>query len=265
MLPEFLRDLGLPAVSRLESRWTLVNGSFLHSRSCETAVADSIPFVLVHGLVISSLYMIPLAECIAAGHAVHALDLPGFGRSQSPSKVLTIPEVAEWVIAWMIAMGIPRSHLVANSLGCEISAQIAVNAPERVATLTLIGPTIDPQAHAIGIQTFRLMRDARHEPIKLWLNWIFDFFRAGFRLAIGTTREMFANYIELQLPRVSARTLVLRGATDPTVPQASAFFMTQLLAKGNLLVIAGAPHCVHYTNPLDVWRAIRDHVFTPPA
>ncbi len=209
--------------------------------------------------------MIPLAERIALENAVHALDLPGFGRSESPVQVLTIPELADWVIAWMTAMGIQQCHLVANSLGCEISAQIAVKAPERVATLTLIGPTIDPHAHALRIQIARLVRDALHEPVRLWMNWIFDLCRAGFCRAVGTTREMFRNYIEQQLPRITAPTLVLRGESDPTVPQSAALFMTRLLPRGELLVIARAPHCVHYTKPLEVWRAIRDHMRTHSA
>ncbi|MDQ6808313.1 MAG: alpha/beta fold hydrolase, partial [Verrucomicrobiota bacterium] len=63
--------------------------------------------------------MIPLAERIAENHPVHALDLPGFGRSEGPPKVLTIPELADWVLAWMSAIDIQTCHLVANSLGCE--------------------------------------------------------------------------------------------------------------------------------------------------
>jgi pimeloyl-ACP methyl ester carboxylesterase len=91
------------------------------------------------------------------------------------------------------------------------------------------------------------------------MNWSFDFFRAGLRRAIGTTREMFRNHIEHQLPGITARTLVMRGELDPTVPQSAALLMTRLLARGELLVIQGAPHCVHYTNPDQVWRAIQDH------
>src|SRR3954469_7413433 len=86
--PEFFRDIGWPTVSRLTSRWVTVRGCRLHSRSSSRqAVAgdsgEAVPFLMLHGLVISSLYMIPLAEVIAgAGHEVHALDLPGFGRSE---------------------------------------------------------------------------------------------------------------------------------------------------------------------------------------
>ncbi len=259
MLPELFRDLGVPAASRLESQWTSVNGLVLHSPRGGTATHHRVPFVLIHGLVISSLYMIPLAEHISVEHEVHALDLPGFGRSESPSEVLTVPQLANRVIAWMSATGLHQCHLVANSLGCEIAAHLAVKVPERVATLTLIGPTLDPEAFALLTQVMRLLRDALQEPIRLWMNWIFDFWRARIRRTIGTTREMFRDHIEHQLPQITARTLVIRGGNDPTVPQSAAFSMTRLLAHGDLLVIEGEPHCVHYTNPLQVCRAVQDH------
>lgn len=257
-LPEFLRDLGLPAQTRLESCWTVVDGRKLHSRGCAQA-SDGAPFVLIHGLVISSLYMIPLAECLAERHEVHALDLPGFGRSEAPPHVLTIPELADSVIGWLEQVGIARCHIVANSMGCEIAAHVAVKAPARVASLVLIGPTLDPAAFAVTTQTLRLMRDALHEPFRLWMNWAFDFLRAGLRRALGTTREMFRDRIENQLPRVTAPTLIIRGGIDPTVPQRAAETMQRLLPRGELLVCEGRPHCVHYTDPEPVCRAVEAH------
>ena len=134
-----------------------------------------------------------------------------------------------------------------------------MKAPERVATLTLIGPTLDPQAFAVMTQTLRLLQDAMHEPARLWMNWIFDFCRAGIRRALGTTREMFRDHIERQLPSVQAKTLVMRGGRDPTVPQSTADEMTRLLPKGELMVIEGEPHCVHYTAPGIVCAAITRH------
>ncbi|HEV7405680.1 MAG TPA: alpha/beta fold hydrolase [Chthoniobacteraceae bacterium] len=256
--PEFLRDLGVPARTCLSSRWTLVQGTKLHSRSFSRP-GDAAPFVLIHGLVISSLYMIPLAECLAERHEVHALDLPGFGRGEAPAKILSIPELADAVVGWLEQADIPRCHLVANSLGCEIAAHVAVKAPGRVASLVLIGPTLDPHAFAVTIQTLRLMRDALHEPLRLWMNWIFDFCRAGVRRALGTAREMFRDHIENQLPLVTAPTLIIRGGIDPTVPQRAAETMQRLLPRGGLLVLEGRPHCVHYTDPRTVCRAVEAH------
>ncbi len=258
--PEFLRDLGFPAQTRLEARWTPVNGCLLHSRSGGAAAHGGVPFVFVHGLVISSLYMIPLAECLAVRHAVHALDLPGFGRSAGPREILSLSRLADSIIDWMSEAGLSRCHLVANSLGCEIAAHVAVKAPERVASLILIGPTVDPLACPIATQTVRLLRDALQEPIRLWMNWLFDFFRAGVWRAIGTTREMFRDHIEHQLPLVAAPTLVMRGGHDPTVPHEAGERMTGLLPNGELLVIDGEPHCVHYTQPQTVCDAIERFV-----
>jgi pimeloyl-ACP methyl ester carboxylesterase len=260
-LPELFRDIGIPAASQLESRWTLVNGLRLHTRSNGPRAGDGVPFLLIHGLVISSLYMIPLAEEIAAtGAEVHAIDLPGFGRSEGPREVLSIPAMADWVIAWMSETGIARCHVIGNSLGCEIAAHLAIKTPDRIATVTMTGPTLDPQALAPITQTLRLCRDALREPFSLWCNWAFDFFRAGARRAFGTTREMFRDHIECQLPHVTTRTLVIRGGTDPTVPQSAAVILAGLLPNGELLVIDGEPHCVHYTDAPGVWRAIQERL-----
>jgi pimeloyl-ACP methyl ester carboxylesterase len=53
--------------------------------------AGGLPVVLVHGLMISSLYMVPTARCLAPHVPVYAPDLPGFGLSGKPRRVLSVP------------------------------------------------------------------------------------------------------------------------------------------------------------------------------
>lgn len=200
--------------------------------------------------------MIPLAECLAHRSSVHALDLPGFGRSEAPEHVLSVPELADAVIAWLAAAGIERCHIMANSLGCEIAAHIGVKSPSTIVSLTMVGPTLDPHAFAAITQTLRLIRDAFHEPLRLWINWIVDFCRAGPRRSFATTRAMFRDHIEHQLPKLEAPTLIIRGEHDPTVPQRAAEDMARLIPKSTLLVIKGGWHCVHYTMPANIGDAI---------
>ena len=249
---------GTTSPSALKGCWQDVKGLRIHSRSAK--VAGGIPFVLIHGLIISSLYMIPLAERLAVRHEVHALDLPGFGRSESPSRVLSISQLADAVVDWLAASEIRRCYLVANSLGCEVAAHVALKAPSEVVSLVLIGPTLDPNAHAFLTQTFRLFWDALHEPVRLWFNWAVDFFRAGLRRALGTTREMFRDHIEHQLPKIVVPALIMRGGIDPTCPQVAAEEMVRLLRGSQLLVIESEPHCVHYTAPSVVGDAIEGFV-----
>jgi 2-hydroxy-6-oxonona-2,4-dienedioate hydrolase len=46
--------------------------------------------VLVHGLVVSSHYMVPTLKKLAAYHRVYAPDLPDFCESEKPRRVLDV-------------------------------------------------------------------------------------------------------------------------------------------------------------------------------
>src|SRR5688572_10653730 len=109
--PECFRDLGLPIVSRLKSYFVLTNGLRIHYRAHHSS---GTPIVLIPGLVISSLYMIPLAERLALNYSVYALDLAGFGKSEGP-KSMSMLEHAELLQRGMTRLGIPKAHVVANS------------------------------------------------------------------------------------------------------------------------------------------------------
>lgn len=260
--PEFLRDFGFKATTQLVSNRTRIGPYNMHSR--ESTGPAGVPFVLVHGLVISSLYMIPLAESLAEHGSVIAVDLPGFGRTKPAPETLNIPELASVLIEWLEVRGIARCHLVANSLGCQIAAHVAVRAPERVQTLTLIGATIDPAAHSVVRQAWELVCDAWREPMRLWMNWVVDFVRAGLWRTLKTTRRMFADYIERQLPQITAPTLIIRGEHDPTMPERWGAEAARLVPSGRVVTIRGHSHCVHYTCAAEVSRLVREHASTFP-
>ncbi|GGL95143.1 alpha/beta fold hydrolase [Nakamurella endophytica] len=53
------------------------------------------PFVLVHGIGVSSRYFRRLAAVLARTDPVVTVDLPGFGSTPKPPRVLSVPELAE--------------------------------------------------------------------------------------------------------------------------------------------------------------------------
>src|SRR5436189_2188534 len=114
----------------MQSEWDIVNGLRLHRRTGGQTREELIPFVLVHGLVISSLYMIPLGELLSVRRPVHALDMPGFGKSRSSEPVPSIHALGDTIIEWLSVMQVSRCHLVANSMGCQVAAHVAVKAPQ---------------------------------------------------------------------------------------------------------------------------------------
>jgi 2-hydroxy-6-oxonona-2,4-dienedioate hydrolase len=210
---------------------------------------DGPPVVLVHGQIISSRYMVPTAERLASQFRVLAPDLPGFGHSDKPRRILCVPELAEALGAWMNAIGLRRAALVGNSLGCQIAVDLAVRRPELVEALVLCGPTIDRHARTASAQVIRWLRDWPGERGSLALAHLRDFAHAGFRRSLGTFRCTLADRIEDKLPLVQARTLVVRGSRDTIVPQAWAEEVTSLLPEGRLKVIRDAPHCPNYSTP----------------
>ena len=253
--PEFVRDFGVDIPSPLQSEWTNDNGLRIHSRGCVRAGARR--FLLVHGVVISSLYMIPLAERLAdAGFEVHAIDLPGYGRSQKPTAPLDVPALADSLRGWIAARGGGAWHLVGNSFGCQVVAHLAVRDPGVVETATLIGMTVDPEAPSLFRQTLRLLRDIPREPLRLWLNHVVDYLRAGPRFAVGAMRSMMADRIETKFPRIEAPTLIIRGEHDPVTPRRWAAEAMQMLRRGSFVEIPNGSHAVHYAAPETVCDSI---------
>jgi 2-hydroxy-6-oxonona-2,4-dienedioate hydrolase len=73
--------------------------------------------VLVHGLVVSSRYMVPTAERLTSHCRVFAPDLPGFGRNEKPPRALDVAGLSDALSAWMGELGLERAALVGNSFG----------------------------------------------------------------------------------------------------------------------------------------------------
>ena len=234
----------------LRSQWTTVSGLRMFARAGgPPPQANGTVVVLVHGQIISSLYMVPTAERLASQFCVFAPDLPGFGLSDKPRQILCVPGLADALGAWMDTLGFRRAVLVGNSLGCQIAVDLTVRRPELVQALVLAGPTIDRRARRASTQIVRWLRDWPGERPSLSLAHLRDFAHAGLERSLGTFRCTLADRIEEKLPQVQVRTLVVRGTRDTIVPQAWAEEVARLLPQGELTLIPGGPHCVNYSTP----------------
>jgi 2-hydroxy-6-oxonona-2,4-dienedioate hydrolase len=59
-------------------------------------------------------------------------DLPGFGDSDNPRDVLDVPQLADYLAAWIPTVGLDRASLLGNSFGCQVIADLAARHPDRV-------------------------------------------------------------------------------------------------------------------------------------
>ncbi len=93
------------------------------------------PVLLLHGLGASKVSFLPAFDHLADRYEVHALDLPGFGKSSRP-----LPHGKRYSQRWMAEMVhgyMQRNHLrevwiVGNSMGGRIATEVALRHPRKV-------------------------------------------------------------------------------------------------------------------------------------
>ncbi|MDQ4128052.1 MAG: alpha/beta hydrolase [Actinomycetota bacterium] len=241
------------------SEWARVAGLWVHYRVAGEAAGDGSPaVVLVHGLIVSSRYMVPTLGRLARYYRVYAPDLPGFGKSESPPDALDVPGLSGALCAWMEAMGLEGAVLVANSMGCQVVANLAVCRPELVGRAVLQAPTMDPQGRSVSRQAARFLLDVTREPPSLIPVELRDLLSAGPWRGWRTLRHALEDHIEENLPRVMAPALVVRGSRDPICPQRWAEEVAQLLPRGRLAVLPGAAHAANFGAPARFAGLIQD-------
>ncbi len=246
-----------PAHGELHSTWKTIGGVRLHARVSTAATAPGPPIVLVHGLGVSSRYMIPTARLLAPDHRVYAPDLPGSGRSGKPRHILNIDELADALAAWMRANGRRNAILIGNSLGCQTIAALALRHPDLIARAVFIGPTMDPEACTTLREFRRLMVDSWRESCTQPFLTLFDYWRTGPYRTWRTLQYGLHDPLEAKLPRITIPVLIVRGGRDPIVPQGWAAEIERLLPCGRLVVIPSAAHTVNYSSPRHLLRVLR--------
>lgn len=253
------------APATFERQWRMVGGLAVHACVADRVASWFPAVVLVHGLGVSSRYMLALARELAPFYRVFAVDLPGFGRSERPSRPLGLVQLAEALASWMRATGLRSATLVGNSYGCQIVVELAARRPRFVERLVLVGPTTDPAYRTRRQQIARLVVDAIREPVSLLGLAARDYLRAGPRVVLNGLAEALAHPLEARLPTVVAPALVLRGMRDPLVSAAWAERVASALPAGRLAVVPGVAHAAHYAAPRWVARTVRRFVDDQPA
>lgn len=231
----------------LRDLWTQVDDDRWYARVSNGDRRHPLPVVLVHGFGISSSYFVPLAERLAPRFTVYAPDLPGHGRSDTPAKPLDIPGLAAALRRWLLAMRFERVSIVANSMGCQVAAELAAGSPELIDRLVLIGPTMDSQARNLRRTLPRFVLGGLHERKSMTLLLVKDYARMGPRL-FHELRAMFGHAIEEILPQVAAPIVFVRGEHDRVVPQRWVDELAALTPQSRVIVMPGAAHAAHYSH-----------------
>lgn len=129
---------------------TSINNKPLHYK--RLGEASGSPIVFVHGLGGSAEFFTPLISSLdlEKSHSLHVFDWEGHGLSpSSPLSKLSIQSLAE-DLNGVVSKAEAGSgvKLVAHSMGCLIAVQFALDHPEKVSKLILLGPPPSPLPEA---------------------------------------------------------------------------------------------------------------------
>jgi pimeloyl-ACP methyl ester carboxylesterase len=199
--------------------------------------------LLVHGLGVGQRYFDPLAAELDEDLVRPQIREP-----------LPVPVLAE---RWAAELAGPVL-VVANSLGCQIAAEVAVRRPELVEALVLVGPTVYPAARGLVRNVGRLLLDSWYEPPRLTGIVVRDYLSNGPVTTLRQARRALEHRIEAVLPRVEQPAVVVRGAHDPICPAGWAREAAALLPRGRLVTIAGGAHAAHFSHPREVARIVSE-------
>jgi pimeloyl-ACP methyl ester carboxylesterase len=111
------------------------------------------PAILLHGIGRSLEDWAEQHELLRARYRVYSLDLAGSGWSEPLDEPYTLPALARFVAGFLDAVGIAEpAHVVGNSLGGAVAMRLAVDAPDRVASLALVNSAGFGREVTIGLR-----------------------------------------------------------------------------------------------------------------
>lgn len=190
-----------------------------------------------------------------AGFDVYALDRPGFGASDKWVPSYSVKANARYALAAMTELGIDRAHVVGWSQSGGVVLYMAEMAPQRIASLTMLG--------AIGIQKGEGSGDYYFEHTKYALGWaalvalpelIPHFNLIGDRaLRHAFIRDFWdtdQRPLRAVMESLQTPTLILHGRHDPLIHAWVAEEHHRLIAPSRLVML-DASHFFPFGEPMD--------------
>jgi len=212
------------------------------------------PVVLVHGGESSRRQYDPFRPLLGPGIRAIAYDQRDVGDTVADPEPYTISTLARDCAGLIEALGYERAHLMGASLGGAIAMYVAIEHPERVASLTLVSaPPNAPGDVAEKIiamspdERAKFMLDAvispegqRREPALV--HQVQSLLRGSAMLSERRQDAIRTLDCADRLPEITAPTLVINGTDDPLVPATTAEFVAGQIPGATLELIDGGRH-----------------------
>jgi len=203
---------------------------------------------------------LPQSDVLKPHFCTLRYDIRGHGASEVPPGPYSMDDLGSDLVALMDHVGIERASLCGLSIGGMISMWVAAHAPERVNRLVLCCTSAQLGPASAWIDRAATVRADGVEAIA---DVVLDrWFTPGFAAAhpeliermraklIATPREGYAGCCEAiaamdltgDLPRITAPTLVISAAEDPSIPPEHGRRIAELIPGARFELVPDARH-----------------------
>jgi 4,5:9,10-diseco-3-hydroxy-5,9,17-trioxoandrosta-1(10),2-diene-4-oate hydrolase len=215
-------------------------------------------------------------------------DLPRFGRSDKPqTDKPRLDFLSGAIAAFMDAVGVGRAHFVGNSLGGQTALKLAIDQPERVGRIVVVGSNAMSRsvfapmpAEAVGlIASYYQGAGPSRDKMRSLLQAL-DIDRARVtdelveqRYAASTDPDIVAinrdghwgrQSLDGELARVQARTLLVWGQDDRASPLDCALAMIRLIPDASLHVFNRCGHWAQVEHAAEFNRLVLEFLAASP-
>ena len=212
-------------------------------------------FVLLHGIGVSHRYFRRLSRRLAAVGSTVAFDLPGFGGTETPAAAVSVERYAGAIGSALDVLGCRDCVIIGQSMGAQFAVELAVQRPDLVSRLILIGPVVDSEHRTMIEQCVALVLDTLTEPASANAIVLTDYLRCGPRWYLTELRQMLRYPIEQRTGTVSQPVLVLRGRSDPIAGEKWCRGLAQAAPAGSFVELPGR-HLVQHSAAQSVFEAV---------
>ncbi len=218
--------------------------------------------VLSHSLGSSLDMWEPQMDALRMHYRVLRYDTRGHGDTQAPGGFYSFDLLAEDAIALMDALHVEKAHWVGLSMGGMIGQAVALNHPDRLASLALCdtAAALPPDAQSVWTERIRTAREKglAHLVDGTMERWFTGPFLSLNPPELRRIREIFLNtpvdgfigcseairgldHLE-KLHEIVTPTLILVGSEDQGTPVSTSEAMKARIRNARLYVIPSASH-----------------------
>jgi pimeloyl-ACP methyl ester carboxylesterase len=211
------------------------------------------PLVCLHGG--GGLRLSGTHDLLARHHRVIAFEVPGFGKSPENTRSATIYELADTMNAAVAALGLTRYSLFGISFGGKLSLAMAMQKPEPVVSIVLLGPAAirvegksPPPTQVSPAEALKLLyaHPERLGPQELMTPEVAAKNRKISERMVGPMRdpEFEKRMSALQMP-----VLALFGTLDRVIPPECGRLYKEILPNCHIVMVYDAAHAIDADRP----------------